>query len=178
MHESLEVFCSLCLDGRRGMMRGPVQWRRFALTKEGEIVKKILLSIFLFVFTAPLLSAQSADFSLTASTDSVGIVQPASGFIDDSSAKITVSSVNGFNGTVSLSVDGGGLIASLSSVSVAAFPGGSPSVTLTVQVSSSTPPGTYLVTVTGVSGTLSHNVQISYNVFDHGGDCGQPICPE
>lgn len=135
--------------------------------------RTIFLSILMFVFGAPLLSAQSADFSVTSSRSWVGIVQPATGSIDDSSATITVSPVNGFNGTVSLSVAGDGLNASLSHVVVS----GSGSAVLTVQVDSSTPPGDYAVTVTGVSGTLSHSVQITYTVYDRGGDCGQEICP-
>jgi len=137
------------------------------------VKKTIFLSILMFVFAATLLSAQSADFSVTSSRSWVGIVQPATGYIDDSSATITVSPVNGFSGTVNLSVDGGGLDASLSHIVVS----GSGSVVLTVAVGASTPPGDYLVTVTGASGALSHSVQITYTVYDRGGNCGQEICP-
>ena len=104
------------------------------------------------------------DFTLTASASSLNIAtSPGS-----ATSTITVSPVSGFNGTVSLSVNGGGLNASLSSTSI----NSSGSVTLTVSDTSLTTAGNYVVTVTGTSGTLSHSIQISVTVGTTGGGGG------
>ena len=72
----------------------------------------------------------------------------------------TVSSINGFNGTVSFGLSGlpTGATFSFNPTSVS---GGSGSSTLTVSTSSSTPPGTYTLTITGTNGTTSHSAQVT-----------------
>ncbi|HET9283813.1 MAG TPA: hypothetical protein VFR24_17810 [Candidatus Angelobacter sp.] len=104
------------------------------------------------------------DFSLSASPASLAITTiPGS-----ATSTITVSPVSGFTSPVSLSVNGGGLAASLSATSV----NGSGSVTLTVQAGTTIAAGSYTVTVTGTSGTLSHSVQIPVSVSSGGGGGG------
>jgi hypothetical protein len=102
------------------------------------------------------------DFNLSNSPGFLDIVPPGS-----ATSAISVSPVNGFNGAVSLSVDGGGLAASLSSTSVT----GAGSVTLTVRAGRATAPGNYLVTITGTGGNLTHSTQITVTVEGSGGGC-------
>lgn len=112
-----------------------------------------------------------ANFNLTSSTNFMDITPPGS-----ATSTITISPVGGFTGPVSLSVNGGGLAASLSSSSV----NGSGSVTLTVRAGTATPAGDYVVTVTGVSGSLTHSIQINVTVEGStggGGGGGCPTCP-
>jgi hypothetical protein len=114
----------------------------------------------------------AGDFSLSASPDFLEFNAGISGF-----STISVSPLNGFNGTVSLSVNGGGLPVSLSSTSVNT----SGSVTLTVRSSSFTAPGDYLVTITGTSGALSHSTFVDVTIDSNGGCSStggvQVICP-
>jgi regulation of enolase protein 1 (concanavalin A-like superfamily) len=111
----------------------------------------------------------------TATFDNVGITTPAPDFsLSASPASQTVTAggtisytatttaVNGFSGSVALSVSGlpAGASASFSPTSV----GGSGSSTLSVVTSSSTPAGTYTLTLTGASGSLSHSTTVSLTV--------------
>ncbi len=93
------------------------------------------------------------DFTISASPSSLTV---ASG--NTASSTITVTSVNGFTGAISLSVSPstGALLAS-SSLTITA--GGSASTTLTITPTSS---GTY--SVTGTSGSLSHSTNVSVTV--------------
>ena len=100
------------------------------------------------------------DFSLSASPDFMEFTAGTSQL-----STIFVSPLNGFNGTVTLSVNGGGLPATLSSTSVV----GSGSVTLTVRSTRFTAPGDYTVTVTGTSGSLSHSTFIDVFIDSSGG---------
>lgn len=111
---------------------------------------------------------QPGDFSLTASPDFQEFLAGTS-----VSSTVTVSPLNGFNGVVSLSVNGGGLPVSLSSTSIS----GSGSVTLTIR-GPRFASGNYQVTVTGVSGNLSHSAIVTVTVDGTGG-CGSggTVCP-
>jgi hypothetical protein len=75
---------------------------------------------------------------------------------------ITISSVNGFTGTVTLndtvSPSTGGLTATLNPTMVT---GGSGTSTLTISTTASTTPGTYTITVNGYSGTLTHSTTVT-----------------
>jgi hypothetical protein len=97
-----------------------------------------------------------ADFTITASPSSLNIVQGSA-----ASSTITVLSVGGFSGTVSLTYSASsGLTVKLAPSSVVI----SGSATLTVNSTTTTPTGTYLVNVTGTSGSLVHTVTVTVTV--------------
>jgi hypothetical protein len=98
------------------------------------------------------------DFTLTATAVSpTPIVQGNAG-----SSTITVGSLGGFSGTVNLAVSAspalGPVTISPSSITM------SGSATLNIQTTTTTPTGTYLVNVTGMSGSLTHTVTIQVTV--------------
>lgn len=100
------------------------------------------------------------DFGMAANPASTTILAGATG-----SSTITVTSINGFTGTVNLS-------ASVSpSTGLSCSPLGPPSVTLgssatsTLSCSGSTA-GSYTVTVTGSAGALTHPTTVGFNVGD------------
>ena len=99
------------------------------------------------------------DFSVSA-TPSSQIVAPASG----TNYTVSVTPSNGFTGNVTFGVSGlpSGATASFSPSSVS----GSGSSTMTVSTSSLTPAGTYQLTITGTSGTLTHSTQVTMVVAD------------
>ena len=106
-----------------------------------------------------LVVAQPADFSVSA-TPSSRTVAPAAG----TSYTVNVTPSNGFTGTVNFSVTGlpSGATASFSPSSVA----GSGSSNLSLNTSSSTPGGTYPLTITATSGSLVHSTQVTLTVAD------------
>ncbi len=102
-----------------------------------------------------LLAPPSPDFSLGASPNSQTVVAGNS-----ATYTATVTPSNGFSGGVTLSV--GGLPAgATSNFSTNPVPGGSGSSTLGVSTSSTTPAGTYTLTITGTSGSLSHSTNVT-----------------
>jgi hypothetical protein len=102
------------------------------------------------------------DFALSVSPLSQSIVQGASG-----SAKVSLSSLDGFQGnvTVSVTLSPIGLPISPGSMSVKLSSGGTGSFNLTFSPSSSTAPGTYNVNITGASGPRSHLAMTSVAVL-------------
>ena len=102
------------------------------------------------------------DYSLALSTGSTTVIPGAS-----STATITLYSLNHFNGTVTLSSstipNGPSLTLTPSSVTLSS--GSSATSTLSLSVSTITP-GTYIVTITGTSGGLSHSSTMALNVVD------------
>ena len=76
----------------------------------------------------------------------------------------TVGALNGFGGSVGLTVSGlpTGATASFSPTSIT----GSGSSVLGVSTSSSTPAGSYTLTITGTSGGLGHSTTVTLNVAD------------
>jgi hypothetical protein len=122
-------------------------------------VKNLLLILCLFVFAAPLLSAQSPDFSISVSPSEQELPAPSS-----VSFNVTVTPLNGFSGTVNLSLDTSGLpstvTASISPISIA----GSGSATLTIHANRASKDGFYTVYVIGTNGTVSHMAPASVNV--------------
>ena len=105
-------------------------------------------------------AVETTDFSISASPSALTTQPGGSG-----SSTITVTSLNGFSGEVSLAASAPtGLSAALSPTSLTIASGGSASSTLSITVSSSTAAGTYTVTVTGTSGSLSHSATVTVNV--------------
>ncbi len=100
------------------------------------------------------------DFTISSNPVSPAIQSGSSG-----TSTITLSSIGGFSGTVSLSssVSLLGLTATLSPSSVTLSSGGS--ATSTLAVSSSTP-GSYAVVVNGIGGSLSHPTTVTVGVGD------------
>jgi hypothetical protein len=99
-------------------------------------------------------SVPTPDFAVSA-TPSSQTVTAGSG----TTYTTTVSALNGFTGTVSLSVSGlpSGASGSFNPTSVA----GSGNSTLSVSTSSTTPAGTYTLTITGTSGSLTHSTTVT-----------------
>lgn len=93
------------------------------------------------------------DFAIAASPASQTVVAGNS-----TTYQVTVTPSNGYTGTVSFSASGlpAGATASFNPASVT----GSGSSTLTLGTSSTTPPGTYNLTITGSDGTLSHTATV------------------
>jgi hypothetical protein len=99
------------------------------------------------------------DFFLSASPSSQTVVQGQS-----TTYTVTVNPINGYSGTVNLSVSGcpTGSTCTISPSSVP--PPYSPS-TLTVTTTSSTPGGTYTLTITGTDGTLTRTTSVTLVVI-------------
>src|SRR6516162_5114305 len=95
------------------------------------------------------------DFSLSASPSSLAITQGNVG-----TSTITVNPVNGFSGSVNLSVSG------LPSGVTANFnpPSATSASTLTLTAASNAATGTVTLTITGVSGTLTHTTTLTLTV--------------
>jgi hypothetical protein len=95
-----------------------------------------------------------ADFSISASPSSQTVTAGAG-----AAYTATVGAVNGFTGTVNLSVSGlpGGATGSFNPTSVT----GSGNSTLSVSTTSTTPAGTYTLTITGTSGALTHSATVT-----------------
>jgi len=105
-------------------------------------------------------SMKVAGFSISPTPNYLNLAATASG-----TSAITVASLGGFSGTVSLtaSVSPTGPTASLSPTSVSLSAGGKASSTLTVSTKR-TPSGLYSVTVTGSSGSKTYKATVSVTV--------------
>jgi len=100
-------------------------------------------------------STPAPDFTIAASPSSQTIIQGGS-----TSYTASVSPINGFTGTVNLSVNGlpSGAAGTFNPTSIS---GGSGSSTLSVTTASTTPTGTFTLTITGTSGSLSHATTVT-----------------
>ena len=96
----------------------------------------------------------AADFALSASPTTVRISRGGSG-----TDTVSVSALQGFTGTVSLSVSGvpGRVTATWSKTTVT----GSGSSVLTIHASRRARTGTYNLTITGISGNLQHSIPLT-----------------
>src|SRR5467141_3316029 len=108
--------------------------------------------------------SSSADFSIGANPTSFTVQR---GF--SSISTITVTSLNGFTGTVTLTdsispATSSPPVVSLSSSSLTLSSGGSATSTLSITTSASTTPGSYTILVMGASGGLSHSVSLTLTV--------------
>jgi hypothetical protein len=90
-------------------------------------------------------------------------VSPASQTVRPAVYTVTVSSLNGFAGNVTLSEIGrpSNTTATFQPNPVAVPPNGSATSTLTIGTRGNTPQGTYLVTITGVNGNKAHSQQVT-----------------
>lgn len=104
------------------------------------------------------------DFSLAASPATLNVTQASS-----VNTTIATSTTGSFNSSISLAASGlpAGTTASFNPSSIAA-PGSGPS-TLTVTVGSTTPTGTYNISITGTGGGKSHIASITLTVSAAGG---------
>jgi len=107
------------------------------------------------------------DFGISASPVSLSIHIGSSG-----ASTITLTSLNGFAGTIGLSTSiacSGVCVvyptASLNPTSVTLSAGGTGVSTLTVSTSVLTTPGTYTVTITATSGSITHTVTVTVQVY-------------
>jgi len=113
--------------------------------------------------TTVTLTVQTAgDFSISASPTSLSIAAGQTG-----TSTITVTSTGGFNLAVSLlftwvGSPPTGVTPSLSAYSVTPPAGSTATSTLTIATSATTAPGSYVVRITGVSGVLTHNVDVTF----------------
>jgi hypothetical protein len=96
--------------------------------------------------------APAPDFSLSASPASRTITRGGS-----TTYTVTISPINGFSGSVSLSVSG---LPSRTTASFSPNPATSTS-TLTISTRSKTAPGTFPLTITGTSGGLIHTTTVT-----------------
>ncbi len=105
--------------------------------------------------TLTVTAVASANFSLSASPTSLTITRSSQG-----TATITITPTNGFSGSVSLTTTGQG-----SGVTAAFSPNPATGTsTLTLTASSSATTGTRTVSITGLSGSLSHTTTINLRV--------------
>jgi len=114
--------------------------------------------------TTVTLTVTAAPFTISASPASVSIPQG-----DQAISTITTSIAGGFNNAVSLSASGmpAGTTVSFNPNPIPA-PGAGNS-TMTIIVGSSTPTGTYPITVSGTGGGLQQNTTVTLTVFQSGG---------
>jgi hypothetical protein len=96
--------------------------------------------------------ASTPDYSLSASPASRAVIQGGS-----TSFAISITSTGGFTGLVTLSASG---LPSGTSASFSPNPTSNTS-TMSVRTSSSTPAGTYVTTITGVSGGITHTLTVT-----------------
>src|SRR6266699_435009 len=120
------------------------------------------------VFHASTVTVKVLDFSLTTNPSSQSLILAGS----STTSTVTVASLNGFSGTVSLT-SSSGLVVSLWPNSLTISSGGSATSTLSISAGGATP-STYTVTVGGTGGGLSHSATVTVSV---GGDFGISASP-
>lgn len=119
-----------------------------------------------------IIAAGQADFTVSATPSSVSVKQGAA--VDST---INLRAQNGFNATVALSASGApsGVKASLVPTSVPLSNTGS--AKLTLAASDTAAVGTSTITVTGVSGSLTHAATVTLTVTGDGNkNANQPFC--
>ncbi len=120
--------------------------------QSSTITTSVILWMKHWIFT----HSQPANFTLSAG--------PASQTVSagkGTSYTATVAPINGFTGTVNLSVSG---LPSGAACTPGSIAGGSGSTTLNCTTTSSTAANTYPLTITGTSGSLSHTADVSLTV--------------
>ena len=126
--------------------------------KDGGISHSVILTV----------TVTQQDFALSTSKSAVG---PISVSATDRSVTVTITAVNGFSGSVSLTATispSSGLTASLNPSSVV----GAGTSTLTLNPSSA---GTYSVNITGASGVITHFLVVTVTVSNPGPSGVSPL---
>ena len=118
--------------------------------------------------TVTLTVTGSADFTVSATPSTASVSQGSS-----TPYTVNVGALNGFSGSVSLSVSGlpSGATASFNPTSI----GGGASSTLTVTTAATTPTGSPTLTITGTSGSLSHSTTVTLTVTTGGSSSAKVI---
>src|SRR5438552_3338704 len=111
--------------------------------------------------TTVLVTVTVPDFSITSSPASLSVIQGVS----SNSSTITLTSLNGFSGAITLgsTVSQAGLNLSFNPASVTISSGGSGTSTMTVSTST-TPPGFYTATINGTSGSATNMTTVNITV--------------
>src|SRR2546429_2690237 len=104
------------------------------------------------------------DFTISANPSSQTVIAGTNG-----KSQITLTSINSFNGMVTLTTSPAPLCVScpnwgISPSSVDLPPGGTATSILAFYTTTGTPPTKWVVTVTGTSGSLSHSVDVTFTV--------------
>ena len=107
--------------------------------------------------TVSLVVSANPDFSISGTPASSSVAQGSS-----APYSVSVAGLNGFSGTVSLSVSG--LPTGATSSFIPASIGAGASSTMTIGTAANTPVGTSTLTITGTSGSLSHTAIVSLTV--------------
>src|SRR6267378_4523793 len=146
-----------------GTMGSPRTWNVTVFGTSGALSHNVTIS-FTVIPASP-----TPDFSVAANPNSLTIVQGSA-----AKSTITLTSVQGFQGTVSLGSSVGCPTASLSCPlatlypsSISLAPNGTATAILTVSTTKSTSAATYPVVVTGTVGSLSHSATVSVKVIQH-----------
>ena len=153
--------------GKVGLRASPSQPRRSSGARTFAfrgLTRKVSASLLLLVFVAVALPGAGTPAGKATPNFSLSLSNPSLSVVPGTTAHTTVSvgALNGFTGAVSLAVSGlpSGAAASFSPTSI------SPSETskLKIAVSSSTPGGSYTLTVSGTIGSLTHTAQLTLTV--------------
>jgi hypothetical protein len=106
-------------------------------------------------------SSSQGDFAISVNPSSLTVSRSSSG-----TSVITLTSVKGFSGSVSLSaqVSGPHIHLNMSPSSLTLTSGGSASATLTINANHKAIPGSYTVTVTAASGSITHSAIITLTI--------------
>jgi len=107
--------------------------------------------------TTVTLNVTAPDFGIAIAPSTTSIVSGGT-----ATYTATITPMNGFTGTVNLSVTAGLPSGASPSFTPASLASGNS--TLSIPTQSSTPTGSYTLTINGTSGTLSHNVNATLNV--------------
>ncbi len=114
---------------------------------------------------AATLASTTADFTLSASPATNTVAQGA-----NASYTITVAAQNGFTGSVGLSLNTSALPAGANATfTPATITGGAGTSNLVITTAATTPSGSYPLTVTGISGSLTHTTAVTLVVSGTGG---------
>src|SRR5438309_1500209 len=100
------------------------------------------------------------DFSIFSNPGSLTLQRGASGV-----STIFLNSLDSFNGTISLTLTSYALTATPSNATQSLTPGGTASITITIQAPETTLPSTYYVLVDAISGNIRHSTQIFVQVI-------------